>query len=91
MAELLLLWEEPDGLDRVATIVGCRPSALPAEGPEGHDDLATMLRLDEGRPQCGREARWRNEAHEVQMQAATLRRQSRMQQQCLSRETTCDW
>ena len=67
MAELLLR-EEPDGrLDRVATIVGCRPSALPAEGPEGHDDLATMLRLDEGRPQCGREARWRNAAHEDQM------------------------
>ena len=90
MAELLLR-KEPDGrLDRVATIVGCRPSALMAEGPEVHDD-PTMLRHDEGRQQCGREARWRNAAHEDQMQAETLRRQSRMQQQCLSRETTCDW
>ena len=87
MAELLL--EEPEGrLDRVATIVGCRPSALPAE--EVHD-APTMLRPDDGRQQCGREARWRNAAHEDQMQAETLRRQSRMQQQCLSRETTCDW
>ena len=90
MAELLLR-EEPDGrLDRVATMVGCRPSALPAEGPEVHDD-PTMLRPDDGRQQWCREARWRNAAHEDQMQAETLRLQSRMQQQCLSRETTCDW
>ena len=89
MAELLLR-QEPDG--RLgATIVGWRPPALMSESEAEVHDLATMLRLDEGRPQCGREARWRNEAHEVQMQAATLRRQSRMQQQCLSRETTCDW
>ena len=96
MAELLL--EEPDGrLDRVATIVGCRPSALPAEGPEVHDALlwytmlSTMLRPDDRRPQGGREARWRSAGYADQMQAETLRRQSRMQQQCLSSETTCDW
>ena len=67
MAELLLR-EELDGLlERFATIVGCRPSALPAEGPEVHDALDGRQRPDEGRQQCGREARWRNAAHEDQM------------------------
>ena len=89
MAELLLR-KEPDGrLDRVATIVGWRPSALMAEA-EVHDD-PTMLRPDEGRQQWCREARWRNAAHEDQMQDKTFCLELRMQQQCLSRETTCDW
>ena len=73
MAELLLR-EEPDGrLDRVATIVGCRPSALPAEGPEVHDALlgstmlSTMLRPDDRRPHGGREARWRSAGYADQM------------------------
>ena len=59
LAELLLR-EELDGrkpLERFATIVGCRPSALPAEGPEVHDALEGRQRPDEGRQQCGHEAR----------------------------------
>ena len=57
-------------LQRFATIVGCRPSALPAEGPEVHDALEGRQRPDEGRQQCGHEARWRNAwapAHDDQM------------------------
>ena len=70
MAELLLR-EELDGLlERFATIVGCRPSALPAEGPEVHE----AERPDEGRQQCCHEARSRTRAcREDQKQEETLR------------------